>query len=187
MIKEPQAVSRKQAFLLCRYVQILATGSLAFVEISKDSSVIWVAIIVLIALMSNVVLSQASPFSFFDPRMQAPVLVSDTMMISFALMLSRATQESFFFFFFVLIMAAKVESLAMVGLGAAAIGLASFLMTATGDTWASPMLMRIPFMFAAGVFFAYVVLPERTGEMFEFGRGPRFGSLSVKRFDIREV
>ena len=186
MIREPEAKNRKQTFLICRYVQILATGSLAFVEIAKDTSAISVAVLVLIALISNVLLSQASPFSFFDAWMQAPVLVSDTAMISFALLLSRASQESFFFFFFVLIMAAKVENLMLVAVGAALIGFASFLMGAPDDTWTSPALMRIPFMFAAGVFFAYVVLPERTGQMHGFG-GTRLGPASFKRVDIREI
>jgi hypothetical protein len=37
--------------------------------------------------------------------------------------------------------------------------------------WAAPTLMRVPFLFAAGVFFGYVVLPERTGEMTPLKRG----------------
>jgi hypothetical protein len=171
MISQTEAVTRKQTFLVCRYVQIIATGALAFVESGKGSSGLSVGILVVVALASNVVLSQASPFSFFDAWTQAPVLISDTAMISFALLLSRANQESFLFFFFVLIMAAKVESLAVVGLSAAGIGFASFLFGSSDGSWTSPALMRIPFMFAAGVFFAYIVLPERTGKMHGFGGG----------------
>jgi hypothetical protein len=91
-------------------------------------------------------------------------------MISLALLLTRASQESFFFFFFVLIMAAKLENLLMLGIGAGAIGFASFLMADASTGWAAPTLMRIPFLFAAGVFFGYVVLPERTGDMSGFNR-----------------
>jgi len=184
-VKQADAVSRKQAFLFSRYVQIFAVGALALVEIAKASSVVWVAAIVTVALASNVVLGRESPSRFFDPRMQAPVLVSDAAMISFALMLSRASQESFLFFFFVLIMAAKVESMALVGICGAIIGFASFLL-GSGDSWTSPTLMRIPFMFATSVFFAYVVLPERTGEMLTFD-GPRIEKLSVKPTEIREL
>jgi len=186
-VRESDALGRKQTFLLCRYALIFATGGLAFVEVAKDNSPVPIAALVMTALASNVALSQTSPFSFFDAWMQAPVLVSDTAMISFALLLSRASQESFFFFFFVLIMAAKVENLMLVAVGAAAIGFASFLMGAPDDTWTSPALMRIPFMFAAGVFFAYVVLPERTGQMHGFSGGPRLGPASFKRVDIREI
>ncbi len=181
-IKESEAQGRKQTFLICRYVLILATGALAFIETAKDVSPLPVCVLVAIALASNVVLSQASPFAFFDPWTQAPVLVSDTAMISIALLLSRASQESFFFFFFVLIMAAKLESLATLGVCAALIGLASFLIDDPTGGWAAPTLMRVPFMFATGIFFGYVVLPERTGGMSGFGGTdpPRTRSPSLK-------
>lgn len=183
MIKEAEARGRKQTFLICRYALILATGALAFAETAKDASPVPVCILVAVAIASNVVLSQASAFSFFDAWTQAPVLVSDTAMISIALLLSRASQESFLFFFFVLIMAAKIENLVTLGIGAALIGFASFLMAEPGGPgWASPTLMRVPFMFATGVFFGYVVLPERTGEMTGFGgsSGPRVRSPAIK-------
>jgi hypothetical protein len=169
MIRESDALTRKQMFLICRYTLIFATGALAFAETVKDASPLPVMVLVVTALASNIVLSHASPFSFFDAWLQAPVLVADTAMISSALLLSRANQESFFFFFFVLIMAAKVENLAMLATGAGLIGFASFLLADPGHTgWASPTLMRVPFMFAASVFFGYVVLPERNGQMSGF-------------------
>src|SRR5262249_38478033 len=154
--------------LICRYVLIVATGALAFSEASKDASWIPVGVLITVALLSNIALSSAPPFSFFDAWMQAPVLVADTAMISIALLLSRASQESFLFFFFILIMAAKIENLAILGAGAGLIGLASFLMDDPQAGMASPSLMRAPFMFATGIFFGYVVLPERTGEMSGF-------------------
>jgi hypothetical protein len=172
MVREAEAASRKQIFLICRYALILATGAVAFVELGRDTSPVPVAILIIVALVSNVVLGQASPFSFFDAWLQAPVLVSDTALISVALLLSRASQESFFFFFFVLIMAAKLENLVTLGLGAICIGFASFLLTDPDPGWASPSLMRVPFMFATGIFFGYVVLPERTGEMNGFNGRP---------------
>jgi hypothetical protein len=178
MLREPEAIKRKQTFLICRYGLILTTGLLAYVEISKSGSVGGVALLVAVALASNVVLSQAPPFSFFDAWMQAPVLVADTAMISIALLLSRASQESFFFFFFVLIMAAKVENLVLLGIGAGLIGFTSFLLGNPDAAWISPALMRVPFMLAAGVFFGYVVLPERTGQMVGFG-GAAAGVTSI--------
>jgi len=191
MIRESDALGRKNTFLLCRYALIFATGALAFIEVAKDSSPLPVAVLILTALASNVALSQASPFSFFDAWTQAPVLVSDTALISIALLLTRASQESFLFFFFVLIMAAKVENLATLGVCAALVGIASFLLADPSDGWASPSLMRIPFMFAAAIFFGYVVLPERTGEMNGFSsrspvarkvppmKGPRLKDATV--------
>jgi hypothetical protein len=172
MHRESEAIGRKQTFLIVRYVLILATGALALAERGPGDSPLPVAALVLTALASNVALGQSSPFTFFDAWLQAPVLVSDTALISLALLLTRASQEFFFFFFFVLIMAAKLENLAVLGAGAALIGFASFLMADASAGWASPALMRIPFLFAAGVFFGYVVLPERTGAMTDFNRRP---------------
>lgn len=194
MVREAEAVSRKQIFLICRYVLILATGALAFTELTRDTSPMPVAILVGMALASNVVLGTASPFSFFDAWMQAPVLVSDTAMISFALLLSRATQESFLFFFFVLIMAAKLENLVLLGICAALIGFASFLASDLSMGLGSPALMRVPFMFATGIFFGYVVLPERTGQMSGFGshgppptgRGPTTTHAAEPKWVVRE-
>jgi hypothetical protein len=165
MNRELDALKRKKTFLLCRYALILFTGALAFIEAAKNNSPLPVAVLVLTAIASNIALGNAPPYSFFDAWTQAPVLVADTAMISIALLLTRASQESFFFFFFVLIMAAKVESLTTLGICAALVGVASFLLADPSTGWVSASLMRIPFMFAAAIFFGYVVLPERTGEM----------------------
>jgi len=152
-------------FILIRYILILATGAVAFTESAARTNPTPVGILILLALVSNMYLGQASPFSFFDASVQAPILVADTAMISVALLLSRAGQEFFLFFFFILIMAAKVENLVLLGLGALLVGFASFLMADPTGGWLTPALMRIPFLLAAGLFFGYVVLPERTGQM----------------------
>jgi hypothetical protein len=91
--------------------------------------------------------------------------VTDTAMVSAVLMVSRANQEFFLFFFFVLIMAAKIENLTLLGVGAVVIGLASLLFADLKDGVMSPILMRVPFMLATALFYGYVVLPERTGQM----------------------
>ena len=165
MHKESEAIARKRTFLLVRYVLILATGALAFAETAAQASPLPVAALVAVSLASNLLLGSASAFSFFDASVQAPILIADTSMVSVALLLSRAGQEFFLFFFFVLIMAAKVENLVLLAVCAALIGLASFLIASPAPDWATPSLMRIPFLFATGIFFGYVVLPERTGDM----------------------
>lgn len=168
VIRASEALRRKQLFLICRYTLILATGSLIIAEIAKEASFLPGALLVGIAIASNLVLGRVEPFAFFDPWLQAPVIVSDTALISMSLLLSRASQELFLFFFFVLIMAAKLESLVTLGICAAAIGFASFLLGTDQAGWASPTLMRVPFTFATGLFFGYVVLPERSGQMYTF-------------------
>src|SRR3972149_11435270 len=111
IIRSEEASRRKQLFLLCRYTLILATGCLVVSETSSESSLLPAALLILTAIASNLVLGQVDPFGFFDPWFQAPVIVSDTAMVSISLLLARAGQGSFLFFFFLLIMAAKVENM----------------------------------------------------------------------------
>jgi hypothetical protein len=164
MIREAEAIVRKQRFLLCRYALILVTGAVGFLE-TTQSSPIPIAVLVGLAVFSNLFLGTIPPFSFFDATMQAPILVTDTAMISAVLLLARASQEFFLFFFFMLIMAAKIENLLALLIGAVLIGVTSLLFTDTDAGWLSPLLMRIPFLLATALFYGYVVLPERTGQM----------------------
>jgi hypothetical protein len=164
MIREAEAIVRKQRFLLCRYGLILVTGAVGFLETAQGSPAP-IAALVGLAIVSNLFLGSVPPFNFFDAGMQAPILVTDTAMVSAVLLVSRASQEFFLFFFFVLIMAAKIENLVALVFGAGAIGVLSLLFTDLQNGWMSPLLMRIPFLFAAALFYGYVVLPERTGQM----------------------
>jgi len=163
MIREAEALVRKQRFLLCRYVLIAVTGALGVVQSSNSPTPI--VALVLLAFVSNLYLGTVSSFSFFDATMQAPILVSDTAMISAVLLVSRASQEFFLFFFFVLIMAAKIENLIFLAVAAGSIGTISLFLSDVHNGLLSPILMRVPFMLATALFYGYVVLPERSGQM----------------------
>jgi hypothetical protein len=171
MIREAEAIVRKQRFLLCRYALIFVTGAVGFLETTQGSSPLPVAVLVTLAMFSNLFLGTVPPFNFFDATMQAPILVTDTAMVSAILLLSRASQEFFLFFFFMLIMAAKIENLVALGAGAALIGFTSLLFSNTDAGWLSPLLMRVPFLLATALFYGYVVLPERTGQMTPLVKG----------------
>lgn len=168
MIREAEAIARKQRFLLCRYALIFVTGAVGLLETAGQSPVP-IAVLVALAIFSNLFLGTIPPFSFFDATMQAPILVTDTAMVSSVLLLARASQEFFLFFFFILIMAAKIENLVALVVGAALIGVTSLLFTDTSAGLLSPLLMRIPFLLATALFYGYVVLPERTGQMTPLG------------------
>jgi hypothetical protein len=165
MVREAEALTRKQRFILCRYMLILVTGALGYLQTMTESSPMPITALVTMAIFSNLYLGTVSPFSFFDATMQAPVLVSDTAMVSAVLIVSRANQEFFLFFFFVLIMAAKIENLTVLAVAAVAIGCASLLFADFKTGLVSPILMRVPFMLATALFYGYIVLPERTGQM----------------------
>lgn len=171
MIREPEAVQRKTRFLLCRYVLIFLTGLTALSQNAEGSEALIYAAVGA-ALFSNVYMGTLNAFAFFDARTQAPILVSDTAMISAVLLISGAGQEFFLFFFFALLMAAYIEN--FTALAAAAVGLAlvSLLFGGSGEGWWSPALVRTPFFLATALFYGYVVLPERTGQMQPL-HGPR--------------
>jgi hypothetical protein len=169
MVREAEALARKQRFLLCRYALILVTGVIGYLQLSEHGSPVPITALIAIGVASNLFLGTISPFNFFDANMQAPVLVADTAMVSSVLLVARASQEFFLFFFFVLIMAAKIENLFLLGAAAVFIAVASLFFTDLEAGWLSPMLMRVPFMLAAALFYGYVVLPERTGQMTPFG------------------
>ena len=181
MIRESEALVRKQRFLLCRYVLILVTGALGVLQVSSSPAPILG--LVALALVSNLYLGSVSPFSFFDATMQAPILVTDTAMVSAVLLVSRASQEFFLFFFFALIMAAKIENLIVLGVCAGAIGLISLFAGDVNAGLMSPLLMRVPFLLATALFYGYVVLPERSGQMkpinFKGVSDPRVGRPAV--------
>jgi hypothetical protein len=164
MIREAEALLRKQRFLMCRYALIFATGAVGILQAGANG-VIPIAGLVVLALVSNLYLGTVSPFSFFDATMQAPILVTDTAMVSAVLLVSRASQEFFLFFFFVLIMAAKIENLVLLGVSATLIGLVSVVFQNVEGGILNPILMRVPFMLATALFYGYVVLPERSGQM----------------------
>ena len=60
--------------------------------------------------------------------------------------------------------------------GAAVIGVTSLLFADTEAGWLSPLLMRIPFLLATALFYGYVVLPERTGQMTPLGKGAKLAA-----------
>ena len=164
MRTETLADSRKQIFLVVRYILILTTGALVFVESHGNVSPVMVAFLLFAALASNVVLGSLPSHSFFDPSLQAALLVGDTAMVSIMILFTRAGSEFFFFFFFVLLMAAKIDNLITLGLAGAVVGALSLFLT-NPSGMLSPALMRVPFFFAAALFFGYVALPERAGDI----------------------
>lgn len=153
------ADNRKQVFVITRYILILSTGAMVFLEYRSGGSLWLIAFMVLVALASNVLLGSLPPRRFFEPSVQAPLLVGDTAMVSIMILFTRNGGELFLFFIFVLLMAAKINNLAALSLAGALVGLASMFLTGTAEVFSA--LMRVPFFFATALFFGYVALPER--------------------------
>jgi len=160
VVTEFDAVQRKRYFILLRLGLVLITGLLGYLATEGDLQAPLLVLLAL-ALLSNLYLLTLSPFTFFDVTMQSTVLIADTALISGLLLLARAGQEFFLFFFFALLMVAYIENAVLLVAAAAFIGLLSlFLPDVKGGVF-SPAFLRIPFLLATTIFYAYIVLPDR--------------------------
>jgi signal transduction histidine kinase len=149
---------RKGAFLTLRYVFIIAAAYLIIFDSRTGAFPFTHGLMIAVALGSNVALSMVSARFVFSWYVEAPVLIADTLWVSWALHSTSTTGEGFFLlYFFVLCLAALGESLAMVLLGSTAISAANFYWTAGPHLWTSPNLLRIVFFYTAALFYGYVI------------------------------
>ena len=146
---------RRHMFLLVRYVLIIAVGSLTILNVRAALTFSQAALIVA-ALGSNALLSGVRRTGFFRWWVQGPILVADTVWIAVLLVSAGFGQQFFLFYFIELFLAAMSESLGLLAVGAALIGVASI---ALGGLWdlSAGTLVRVPFFFATAVFYGYVV------------------------------
>ena len=152
---------QKGLFLLLRYVFIIAAAYLIIFQ-CKGAAGGTPALMIAVALASNVALSQLSPQSLFAWYVEAPVLIADTLWVSWALHSTGAVgQEFFLLYFFVLFLSATTNRLAMVLVGAISISAANvyFLSGASGPT--TPNLLRVVFFFTVALFYSHVVTEIR--------------------------
>ena len=145
---------RQRTFLLVRYVLIVAVGSLAVVHQSGPLPIATV-VIILSALASNVSFRWMRSEYFFQWWVQGPLLAVDTLWVSAILVVANLGHEVFLFFF-VLFLAAISESVVLLAIGAVMVGTASVVL-AGQDAMTAPSLIRVPFFFAAAVFYGYIV------------------------------
>jgi PAS domain S-box-containing protein len=156
---------RKGLFLLLRYVFIAAASYLVLLHQEEvDPSH---AFMIAVALASNVALSIVSPGLVFSWYVEAPVLIADTLWVSWALHSTGAAgQEFFLLYFFVLSLAALGESLALVLLGSTALSLINVYLAG----WHPNNLIQIVFFYTVALFYGYVI-KEIKGERQRADRG----------------
>ena len=116
---------RKGLFLLLRYVFIAAAAYLLIFESARPVLPAAQGVMVAVALASNVALSFVPEERVFAWYVEAPVLVADTLWVSWALQ-STGTNgpELFLLYFFVLFLAALGESIMLVLVGSTALSAA---------------------------------------------------------------
>jgi signal transduction histidine kinase len=158
-------LSKIRAFLLLRYTLIVSTAYLIIVERHFEQASTEAMLLITAALASNVLIAQLPRRITDSMRFAMVILVCDTLWITAALLISGSFNSEFFFlYFFVLLLAAIGESLRLIAIGACVVcGAYLFGRSATDGTWsmwATPNLIRIPFLFSTAIFYGYLV--ERT-------------------------
>ncbi len=143
---------RKGTFLLLRYVFIAAASYLVLLQ--QDRMVPSNALMIAAALSSNVALSLVSPSLVFSWYVEAPILIADTLWVSWALHSAGAAgQEFFLLYFFVLSLAAIGESLLLVLLGSTVLSLINLYI----EGWHPTNLIQVVFFYTVALFYGYVI------------------------------
>jgi signal transduction histidine kinase len=153
---------QKGLFLLLRYLFIIAASYLLIFEAPARSFGAMQALMIAVALASNVALSLTSPEVLFAWYVEAPVLIADTLWVSWALHSTGTMgQEFFLLYFFVLFLAALGENMLIVLLGSTVISAANVYFIADKPMWTSPHLLRIVFFYAVALFYGNVLTQVR--------------------------
>ena len=147
---------RKGLFLLLRYLFIVAASYLLIFEAPSVNA--GVGLMIAVALASNVLLSLLPSSHVFSWYVEAPVMIADTLWVSWALHTTGTTgQEFFLLYFFVLFLAALGESLTLVLLGSTLVSIANVYFSASGTVWTAPHMLRIVFFYTVALFYGHVL------------------------------
>jgi signal transduction histidine kinase len=148
---------RKGLFLLLRYMFIIAASYLLVFQAPEEPSPT-VALMIAVALASNVIFSLTPAHYLFSWYFEAPILVADTLWVSWALHSTGAAgQEFFLLYFFVLFFAMLGENLPLLLLGSTLVSAANVWLTPTPIMWSSGSLLRIVFFYMVALFYGHVL------------------------------
>jgi signal transduction histidine kinase len=149
---------RKGLFLLLRYVFIIAASYLLIFESSSSNFPAAQGMMIAMALASNVALSFISEERVFAWYVEAPVLIADTLWVSWALQSTGSNgPELFLLYFFVLFLAALGENMLMVLLGSTLLSGVQIYFSAAGWQWTPVYPLRIVFFYTVALFYGYVL------------------------------
>lgn len=154
---------RKRAFILLRWVLLLAAGALLIFSRGPAHASTKLIVLILGAFASNVALGFVPARSLLSLRLNAAIILADVAWISWGMVLSGAVTADFILLYFlVLFLAAIAEnSLAVIG-SAVVMGLAYvfFLgdqVSTGGWSLSTAELLRLPFLFAVALFYSFLV------------------------------
>jgi signal transduction histidine kinase len=148
----------KGVFLVLRYVFITVAAYLLIFQNPSGQLGTTQALMIVAALGSNVALSAMSSNLLFAWYVEAPVLIADTLWVSWAIHSTGAMgQEFFLLYFFVLFLAATSNNLTMVLFGAVFISSADVWLSQHGEIFTTARLLRIVFFFTVALFYGEVL------------------------------
>lgn len=149
---------RKGLFLLLRYVFIIAAAYLLVFESSSKIFPAAQGLMIAMALASNVALSFVAEAHVFAWYVEAPVLIADTLWVSWALQSTGTNgSELFLLYFFVLFLAALGENVLMVLLGSTLLSGVQIYFSAPGWQWTPVYPLRIVFFYTVALFYGHVL------------------------------
>jgi signal transduction histidine kinase len=157
-----QATDKKRIFILLRYTFIIAAAYLILFA-GAETLGIALPLLLVAVIFSNFLLSLLPERQLFAWYIEMPVVLIDTLWISYALHRSGiGGREFFLLYFFVLAFAAIGEHLVTVLTGAVLIGLANlYFSAASNEGLASSMLIRVPFFFTVALFYGHSAVTAR--------------------------
>jgi len=150
---------RKGLFLVLRYLFIATAAYLIIFQSQNWPLPPAYALMVAVALGSNVALSLVPTGLMFSWYVEAPVLIADTLWVSWALHSSGTSgQEFFLLYFFVLCLAALGESLAMCLLAGTLVSVANlYFLPEPRHLLSSAPLLRVIFFYTVALFYGHVI------------------------------
>ena len=170
--KKARTDNAASIFLLLRYLLIIAASYL-FLFGAQSSASVLAGVMIAMALLSNVIVSQFSEHRLMRPLSLAIILSFDIVWITFGLWYEGIFGGNMVvLYYLILFLAAVGQSLfLMIGASVAlsAYDLCLFILSG-GDwatVWTTQSLIRIPFMFIAALFYGY--LTEKMGKERKIG------------------
>jgi signal transduction histidine kinase len=170
--KKARTDNAASIFLILRYLLIIAASYL-FLFGAQSSASVLAGVMIAMALLSNVIVSQFSEHRLMRPLSLAIILSFDIVWITFGLWYEGIFGGNMVvLYYLILFLAAVGQSLfLMIGASVAlsAFDLCLFILSG-GDwatVWTTQSLIRIPFMFIAALFYGY--LTEKMGKEKKIG------------------
>src|SRR5206468_5290014 len=149
---------RRGLFILLRYVFIASASYLLLFQVPGRQPTPAVMLMIAAALASNVALSFLPARHVLSWYVAGPVLVADTLWVSWALHSTGAIGKEFFLLCsFVLLLTILGENVPILLLGSGLVCGASFAFESPAILWTPSHLLRLLFLYAGALFYGYVL------------------------------